>query len=276
MAHEPVEVVRGRRCPTYVWYVRDLGLRAARVGQRLGRRRSVCSSGVPSGMSTITWNSLLLSKGSILTVTHFERHERHGADQRSTDDAAEKHVSEPGLAQQRAHHPTVERREAALWSRPRSPRPRFSSRTAAHGVTTNATKSEKSIAAEAPIGIGRMYGPIRPPTNAIGRIAAITVSVARMVGLPTSSTARPRCRRRSRPRFSGMRAVADDVLDDDDRVVDEDADREDQREQRDAVERVAVEVEDEQRQRERRPGSRAGRPATLAPAEREPDQERPR
>jgi hypothetical protein len=27
-----------------------------------------------------------------------------------------------------------------------------------------------------------------PPTNAIGRIAPITVSVARIVGLPTSST----------------------------------------------------------------------------------------
>ena len=35
-----------------------------------------------------------------------------------------------------------------------------------------------------------MYGPIRPPTKAIGRIAATTASVARMVGLPTSSTAR--------------------------------------------------------------------------------------
>ena len=54
----------------------------------------------------------------------------------------------------------------------------------------NAAASEKSIAADAPIGIGRMYGPISPPTNAIGRMAATTVSVARMVGLPTSSTAR--------------------------------------------------------------------------------------
>ena len=49
--------------------------------------------------------------------------------------------------------------------------------------------SENSIAALAPIGIGRIYGPIRPPTNAMGRIAATTASVARMVGLPTSSTA---------------------------------------------------------------------------------------
>ena len=53
----------------------------------------------------------------------------------------------------------------------------------------NATASEKSMATEAPTGIGRMYGPISPETNAIGRIAAITVNVARMVGLPTSSTA---------------------------------------------------------------------------------------
>ena len=48
---------------------------------------------------------------------------------------------------------------------------------------------ENIIAAEAPTGIGRMYGPIRPRTNAIGRIAAITAKVAKMVGLPTSSTA---------------------------------------------------------------------------------------
>ena len=53
----------------------------------------------------------------------------------------------------------------------------------------NATASEASIATLAPTGIGRMYGPIMPETNAIGRIAAMTVNVARIVGLPTSSTA---------------------------------------------------------------------------------------
>ena len=52
----------------------------------------------------------------------------------------------------------------------------------------NATSSEKTMAADAPMGIGRMYGPMSPLTNAIGRIAAITVKVARIVGLPTSST----------------------------------------------------------------------------------------
>jgi len=64
------------------------------------------------------------------------------------------------------------------------------------GVTTKATSSEKNMAAEALIGIGRMYGPISPETNASGRSEAITVKVARMVGLPTSSVAWTAARRR--------------------------------------------------------------------------------
>ncbi len=60
---------------------------------------------------------------------------------------------------------------------------------AAQGVTVKAISSEKTMAAEAPTGMGRMYGPIRPPTKAMGRMAAITAQVARMVGLPTSITA---------------------------------------------------------------------------------------
>ena len=57
------------------------------------------------------------------------------------------------------------------------------------GVNTKATTSEISMPMEALIGIGLMYGPIRPVTKAIGSSAAMTVKVARMVGLPTSSTA---------------------------------------------------------------------------------------
>ncbi len=53
----------------------------------------------------------------------------------------------------------------------------------------NATASEISMPMLALIGIGLMYGPIRPETKAIGRSAAITVKVARIVGPPTSSTA---------------------------------------------------------------------------------------
>ena len=64
-------------------------------------------------------------------------------------------------------------------------------------------KSEKSMATEAPTGIGRMYGPMSPPTKAMGRIAAITANVARMVGLPTSSTASTATAARERPRLAG-------------------------------------------------------------------------
>ncbi len=80
-----------------------------------------------------------------------------------------------------------------------------SRRSAAHGDTTNATTSENSIAADAPTGIGRMYGPISPLTNAIGRIAAITANVARIVGLPTSSTASTATSLHGRPLFCGSR-----------------------------------------------------------------------
>jgi hypothetical protein len=40
------------------------------------------------------------------------------------------------------------------------------------------------------MGMGLMYGPMRPLTNAMGSSAAMTVKVASIVGPPTSSTAR--------------------------------------------------------------------------------------
>ena len=60
---------------------------------------------------------------------------------------------------------------------------------AAQGLTMKAMASENSMATLAPMGMGRMYGPMRPRTSANGRMAATTAKVARMVGLPTSSTA---------------------------------------------------------------------------------------
>ena len=91
---------------------------------------------------------------------------------------------------------------------------------------------------------------MRPDTNAIGSSAAMTVKVARIVGPPTSST-------RDRDDL-GDRALVDgevpvDVLDDDDCVIDQDADRKDQREQRDPVDREAPRPGGKQR---RRPASR--------------------
>ena len=66
-----------------------------------------------------------------------------------------------------------------------------------------------------------------------------------------------------------------DVLHHHDRIVHEDADGEDQREERDAVERVAVEKEHEQRQRQR-DRNRDEHHRRLAPAEHEPDERRHR
>jgi hypothetical protein len=69
--------------------------------------------------------------------------------------------------------------------------------------------------------------------------------------------------------------MADDVLHHHDRIVHQDADGEDEREERDPVEGVAEEMEDHQGQRERGgDGDRHHR--RLAPAEHEQDQERDR
>ena len=72
-------------------------------------------------------------------------------------------------------------------------------RSISQGVRMTATKKEKSIAAEAFAGIGLIYGPIRPDTNSIGSNAATTVSVATIVGLPTSATASMAAWRCERP-----------------------------------------------------------------------------
>ena len=139
-------------------------------------------------MSTITWNSLLLSKGSIFTVTSPNGTKAIAASSSTATPARKSARIRPletsGPITRRYRRVKRSSSPCSWWL------PGFRSRTAAHGVTTKATTSEKTIAADAPIGIGRMYGPIRPPTNAIGRMAATTASVARIVGLPTSSTAR--------------------------------------------------------------------------------------
>ncbi len=101
------------------------------------------------------------------------------------------------------------------------------------------------MAVLAPTGIGRMYGPISPPTNPMGRIEAITAKVARIVGLPISSTARIAP---SRGFIAGGGEVAVDVLHHHDGIVNEDADGEDQGKEGDPVQGIADQVEDQHRQ----------------------------
>ena len=69
--------------------------------------------------------------------------------------------------------------------------------------------------------------------------------------------------------------MADDVLDHHDGVVHQNADGEDQRKQRDAVQRVAEEIENRQRQRQR-DGNGQQHNAGFAPAERQRNQQRDR
>ena len=149
---------------------------------------------------------------------------------------------------------------------PCDPRAPFgASFSASHGVTTNAIASEITMPMLALIGMGLMYGPIRPVTKAIGRSAAITVSVARIVGPPTSSTALGISDVERRPGLEPAMPV--DVLDDDDRVVDQDADREYKREQRHAVQREPPGPRREQCRRERQ-DHRGADDHRLAPAQR--------
>ena len=91
----------------------------------------------------------------------------------------------------------------------------------------NATIRENNIAAR-PHRIGRMYGPINPRTKAMGRIAAITAKVARIVGLPTSSTASTAISEIGRPDFRKV-IVADNILHHHDGIVYQYSDGEDQR-----------------------------------------------
>ena len=196
----------------------------------------------------MTWNSLLLSKGSIFTCTHFNGTNATAASS-STTTPPRNIQRRRAFADQRVHHPAVQARGPAFGFVPgMSPPPAYcrSSLSAAHGETTKATINENSMAAEAPTGIGRMYGPIRPRTNAMGRIAAITANVARIVGLPTSSTASTATSDKERPSAFRQPEMAHDVLDHHDGVVDQDADGEDQREQCDPVQRVAIQIKNRQ------------------------------
>ena len=98
----------------------------------------------------------------------------------------------------------------------------------------------------------------------------MTVSVATTVGLPTSATASiAACIRVAAVMH---RPMPGDVLDDDDGVVDQNADREDQREQADAIDRIAHRFGGEERQQDGRRNDDQ-RDERLAPADGERDEQ---
>ncbi len=153
--------------------------------------RAVCSSGVPTGMSTTTWNSDLLSKGSIFITTSLNAASEIEPRIKATITIQSfMRLRAPRLPSRNGSRMRVN--SACNFSPPAASADGgacLSRRAASHGVTMNAMASEISMPMLALIGIGLMYGPISPLTKAIGNSAAMTVSVARMVGPPTSSTA---------------------------------------------------------------------------------------
>ena len=100
----------------------------------------------------------LVVEGQHLQVHPLQRNECHRREQQQHD-AAHKHPAPSGIQDERGHHPAIETRRPALglvlgigttlaYFR--------SSLSAAQGDTTKATIRENNMAAEAPIGIGRM------------------------------------------------------------------------------------------------------------------------
>ena len=83
VADQPIEVVRRRRAHVEL-EIDDVGLGRQTVARASRVTRAVSSSVVPSGMSTITWNSLLLSKGSIFTRTSLKNTSEQAASSRSS------------------------------------------------------------------------------------------------------------------------------------------------------------------------------------------------
>ena len=147
-------------------------------------------------MSTTSWNSLLLSKGSIFSTTHctaamptdsISATKMPASSSQRLRALSRKGVSRPAKVRDIA----LLMRLGACWPCGWSPSVScgFISLSASQGVTVKAMASDSAMPRLELIGIGLMYGPISPLTKAIGSSAAMTVSVARMVGPPTSSTA---------------------------------------------------------------------------------------
>ena len=74
----------------------------------------MCSRGVPSGISTITWNSLLLSNGSILTVTSLSG--TSATDARSRKETPARNASrDTAVPNEAGHRAAIQPRGRALW-----------------------------------------------------------------------------------------------------------------------------------------------------------------
>ena len=131
------------------------------------RAAAVSSSGVPAGMSSTTWYSLLLSKGSILSTTPrpelgimASATDSISATRMPTSNSQRRfELSRKGVrVLVKVFCRALVRREGP-WSACPSV---LVSLSASQGVTVKAMASEIAMPMLALIGIGLMYGPIRP------------------------------------------------------------------------------------------------------------------
>ena len=122
--------------------------------------RAVSSRGVPTGMSSTTWNSLLLSKGSIFSTTSFTT---------ARETERKMAASTPRKSFLRAAAPLRSSRKggSTLWKSRSSlpatlpssapwPPPWASSLAASQGVTMKATAREMAMPREELMGMGLM------------------------------------------------------------------------------------------------------------------------
>ena len=131
------------------------------------------------------------------------------------------------------------------------------------------------MAEDAPTGMGVIYGPINPGTEAIGRMAAITAKVARIVGLPTSATDSMETSLSGRPLFSGRRKCRTIFSTTTFASPYENSYAEDKRKQLDPVPRVAEQVKDAERKCEGHRNCQQN-DAGFPPAEKDCNQQRDR
>ena len=162
---------------------------------------------------------------------HRERSQRH-----ATTRVPHRPAHAVRVAMRELGEPGVEARE-----QPAAARPRPSAAAVAHiaGVSVSATKPEIVTDTAIVIANCRYISPTRPPRNATGRNTAFSTSTIAMTRPADLGHRAPR----RLARVDVLVAhVPLDVLEHDDRVVDDDADREHHAEQRQRVDREAEQV----------------------------------
>ena len=227
MAHQAIEVVR-RGDARVGLEIDDLGLLLDDRGKLAGDACRLFERS-PLGHVDDDLELALVVERQDLHLDEAGADEGHRTEQQHGDQR-QKSVARRGMVEQRVHDATVEAGEAVL--------------AFPVGVAGRRCRESGRRPTASPPGRRTARTPWRqrprwvlaacrdrasPLTNAIGKIAAITVKVARIVGLPTSSTASMATCAMFRPWFCGRRAWRTMFSVDHNRVVHQDADGKDQR-----------------------------------------------